>query len=51
MTGVQTCALPIYNVEVDPEEAMSEDKVCTETVDEIKKDLKSYLKSIFRLGK
>lgn len=40
-----------YNVEVDPEEAMSEDKVCTETVDEIKKDLKSYLKSIFRLGK
>ena len=40
-----------YNVEVDPEGAMSEDKVCTETVDEIKKDLKSYLKSIFRLGK
>lgn len=39
-----------YDVEADEEEN-SDDKVCTETVDEIKKDLKSYLKSVFRLGK
>ena len=40
-----------YDVEADVEEGSEENKVCTETVDEIKKDLKSYLKSIYRLGK
>lgn len=40
-----------YDVEADPEDAISDDKICTETVDEIKKDLKYYLKSIFGLRK
>lgn len=40
-----------YDVEADVEEGSEENKVCTETVDEIKKDLKSYLKSMCRLGK
>ncbi len=40
-----------YDVEADVEEGSEENKVCTETVDEIKKDLKSYLKSMYRLGK
>lgn len=40
-----------YDVEADPENENQDDKVCTETVDEIKKELKSYLKSVFRLGK
>lgn len=40
-----------YDVEADVEEGSEENKVCTETVDEIKKDLKSYLKSIYRPGK
>ncbi len=40
-----------YDVEPDEEDESSDNKVCTETVDEIKKDLKSYLKSIYRPGK
>lgn len=40
-----------YDVEADPEENSSNAKICTETVDDIKKDLKAYLKSVYRPGK
>ena len=45
------CNATQNDVEADVEEGSEENKVCTETVDEIKKDLKSYLKSMYRLGK